>query len=207
MAGVLASGPRASASHLTAAEVRRVSRWPTSAIDVVSMARRRVDGVTVHACRHLDPRDLTRYRHIPVTTVERMLVDLADVLTAHQLAWVIHECAFRGWFHLGATREVMARSPGRRLSVLARAIELHLSGSAGTRSAKEDAYLASLPADQQELVRVNTKLEVDFHWPDEQRVIEIDGQGHERPPTQAEDAERDARLEHAGIEVRRIAAR
>src|SRR4051812_48761330 len=49
MAGVLASGPRAAASHLTCAEVRRVSHWPTSAIEVVSMARRRVDGVTVHA--------------------------------------------------------------------------------------------------------------------------------------------------------------
>ena len=56
-------------------------------------------------------------------------------------------------------------------------------------------------------MRVNTKIEPDFHWPEQQLVVEIDGSGHGRPPTQAEDAERDARLEHAGIEVRRIAAR
>ena len=136
-----------------------------------------------------------------------MLVHLADVLTAHQLAWVIHECAFTGWFDLDVIRAVMARSPGRRLSVLERAIDLHLSGSAGTRSAEEDAYLVSLPADQQKLVRVNTKIEPDFHWPERKLVVEIDGYGHDWPPTQAEDAERDARLELAGIEVRRIDAR
>jgi very-short-patch-repair endonuclease len=101
----------------------------------------------------------------------------------------------------------MARSPGRRLSVLERAIELHLSGSAGTRSAKEDAYLASLPADQQRLVRVNTKLEVDFHWPEAGLVVEVDGHGHTRMPTRHEDAARDARLELADQTVHRIEAR
>ena len=48
-------------------------------------------------------------------------------------------------FDLEATREAMARANGRHhLEALERAIELHLSGSAGTRSAKEDAYRRQL---------------------------------------------------------------
>jgi hypothetical protein len=207
MAAVLAAGPRAGGSHLTAAELWRISRWPTDAIHVISMARRRLAGVTVHAARAVDPRDLTKRHGIPLTTIERTLVDLADVLTPHQLAWVIHEAAYQDRFSVEATRAVMARSPGRKLSVLNAAIDLHLSGSAGTRSAKEDAYLASLPPDEQRLVRVNTKLEVDFHWPDTARVVEVDGAGHLRPPTRHEDAARDARLRLAGLAVERLEGR
>ena len=208
-AAALAAGVRSGVGYFASIEVWNVSRWPPSrVIDVVSLSQRRPAGVRVHTARQLDARDLTRHRNIPVTTIERTLVDLTDVMTPYQLAFVIHEAAFRGLFDLAATRAAIERANGRRhLKRLERAIELHLSGSAGTRSAKEDAYLASLPADQQTLVRVNTKIEPDFHWPEQQLVVEIDGSGHGRPPTQAEDAERDARLEHAGIEVRRIAAR
>jgi hypothetical protein len=51
------------------------------------------------------------------------------------------------------------------------------------------------------------RLEVDFHWPENDLVIEVDGAGHDRPPTRREGAERDARLELAGLEVRRVPAR
>ena len=50
--------------------------------------------------------------------------------------------------------------------------------------------------------RVNTRvegIEVDFYWPDQDLVVEIDGPGHERPRTQAEDARRDERLQAAGL--------
>ncbi len=205
MAAVLASGERAALSHLSLAELRKVSRWHPSMIDVVSMSRRRVEGTRVHTARYLDPRDLTRFRGIPVTTVARMLVDLADVLTPHQLAWVIHEAAFRGLFDLAATRETMARANGRRgLKTLKRAIELHLSGSAGTRSAKEDEYLATLGEAALEAARVNTKIEVDVHWPGTRTIVEIDGAPHSRPSQRGEDARRDAALARAGYEVTRI---
>jgi hypothetical protein len=54
-----------------------------------------------------------------------MLVDLKDVLTPHQLAWVIHEATFKRIFDVRATREAMERANGRRnLHVLERALEL-----------------------------------------------------------------------------------
>ncbi len=208
MAAVLACGEGSAVAYLTSAELMKVSRWPIGPITVVTRSQRRPAGVEVHCSLSLSPLDVWTFKGIPITTLPRTLIDLADTMTAHQLAFVIHQAAFRHRFDLEATYRALERANGRRgVKKVRQAIELYLSGSAGTRSAKEDAYLASLPAGERELVRVNTKLEVDFHWPDEQRVVEIDGSGHTRPPTRAEDAARDARLERAGIEVRRIDAR
>ena len=89
----------------------------------------------IHQCLGLDPLDVTVYRGIPVTTVARMLVDLSDVLTKWQLANVIHEAAFRKCFDLGATRErCSAPTAATTCTSSTQAIELYLSGSAGTRS-------------------------------------------------------------------------
>ena len=146
---------------------------------MVTVLQRRPKGVEVHRVRSLDPRDVTTHKGVPVTTVHRTLVDLADDLTPHQLANVIHEAAYRGRFVEAAVRDSMARVSGRRkLHVLERAIELHHAGSAGTKSAGEDAFLTlGFPEPL-----VNTDLhgfEVDFHWPERGLVVEIDGGGHD----------------------------
>lgn len=70
-------------------------------------------------------------------------MDLTDELTAHQLANVIHQAAFRKLFDERAVRVAMDRANGRRnLNVLERALELNKTGSAGTRSDLEDRFLA-----------------------------------------------------------------
>jgi hypothetical protein len=100
-------------------------------------------GIRIRSCRHLDPRDITTHNGIPVTTVPRTLVDLTDVLDARQLANVLHEAAFRRRFDPAATRAAMARAAGRRnLGTLETALAAHEAGSAGTRSALEDRFLA-----------------------------------------------------------------
>ncbi|MDA0174762.1 type IV toxin-antitoxin system AbiEi family antitoxin domain-containing protein [Solirubrobacter taibaiensis] len=203
-AAVLAAGDNAALSHLSVAEFWNVSRWPTSLTSVVSTARRALTGVELHTARTLDPRDVLIHNGIRVTTVARMLVDLTDVLTPHQLAYVIHEADFRRIFDERAVRAAMARANGRRnLHRLQRALELRAQGSAGTRSAKEDAFL------EQQAVEplVNTKIEVDFHWPDEGRVVEIDGHGHDRLATQLDDVRRDEHLTADGWTVERIVSR
>jgi very-short-patch-repair endonuclease len=45
---------------------------------------------------------------------------------------------------------------------------------------------------------------VDFHWPG--LVVEIDGSGHARPRTRAEDRERDEALRERGYEIVRLTA-
>jgi very-short-patch-repair endonuclease len=213
MAAVLMAGEGAALSHLAAAELWRIWRRKVTGIDVVTPHQRSSrPGLRIHRCRRLDPRDVTVWRDIPVTTVARTLVDLTDELDEHQLANVIHEAAFRKRFDEQATRAARQRANGRRrLHRLDAALDAHAGGSAGTRSGLEDTFLtlvraAGLPTP---LVNVEVKtatrnIEVDFHWPDKRLCVEIDGPGHTRPRTKREDEARDADLGGAGHEVLRF---
>lgn len=210
IAAILAAGEGSGLSHLSAAVHLNAWRRVVTGIDVIAPRRRTIPGVRLHRCRTLDPRDLTVHRGIPVTTMARTLVDLTDVLTEHQLANVIHEAAFRKRFSEHATRAAMARAPGRNLGILERALEAHADGSAGTKSELEDQFLAQLPTDlPSPLVNAGVQtphqlIEVDFVWPTERLIVEVDGHGHERPRTQRDDAERDRLLNQAGYTVLRV---
>ena len=100
----------------------------------------------------------------------------------------------------------MARANGRHnLHVLQKALELNAAGSAGTKSRNEDAFL-SMIKDLPQLL-VNTKLngeEADFHWPADKLVVEVDGSGHDRPRTKAEDARKEATWRAVGYSVLRL---
>ena len=203
LAAALACG--GALGHLSCGALHGVSRFGEPMIEVVTTSRARPEGVRVHTVRRLDPRELTSHKGIPVTTIHRLLVDLTDAKTPHQVANVIHEAAFRGRFVEPAVRDAMARANGRRrLHVLERALELHRMGSAGTRSGAEDAFLQLVGAEP----LVNTHLlgfEVDFRWPDRRLVVEVDG-GQHAARAEADDA-RDGVLEAAGWTVLRFSDR
>jgi very-short-patch-repair endonuclease len=85
------------------------------------------------------------------------------------------------------------------------AIELHLSGSARTRSRLEQRFRrlvagAGLPQPRHNVI-VNG-FEVDFTWP--RLVVEIDGPGHRRARTRVDDRIKDAALRAAGHTVLRF---
>ena len=207
LAAVLWAGEGAVLSHLALAELYQVRKYRASLIDVVAPKRGKADvGVRLRRARALDPRDVTTYRGIPVTTIARMLVDLTDVLDAYDLANVIHEAEFKHRFSERATRQAMQRANGRHnLHLLERALELRAAGSAGLKSRNEAAFLSMLKNLPEPLV--NTKLhgiEVDFHWPEQKLVVEVDGPGHDRPRTKRDDAYKEAVLRNAGYEVVRI---
>jgi uncharacterized protein DUF559 len=203
---VLQAGEGAALSHLAAAKLWEIWRRRIYTTDVLSPRRTRLP--YVHWTRHFDPRDITTRHGIPVTTVARTLVDLTDVLTAEQLANVIHEAAFRQRFSEAATRAAMERAHGRRnLPVLEEALRAHAGGSAGTKSGPEDRFLKLVREHGLPEPLVNTDvhgIEVDFHWPELKLCVEVDGPGHQRPRTQREDAERDQRLTAAGYRVIRV---
>jgi very-short-patch-repair endonuclease len=209
LAAVFAGGEGAALSHLSAAELCRVGRRRAARIHVVTPHQRRsTSEIQFHRANRLHPRDVTTRNGIPVTSMARLLVDLTDVLTAHQLANVIHEAAFRGHFSVLATRDAMQRANGRRnLHVLEKALRLNAEGSAGTKSRHEDAFLALIQPSGICEPRVNTQLhgfEVDCHWPELKLVVEVDGSGHGRERTQRDDAHEDRMLRAAGYTVLRF---
>jgi hypothetical protein len=202
MAAVLAAGKGAALSGLSAAALWKAWRRPVREIHVIApRGRHKQSGFRLHTTRRLGPRDVTELDGIPVTTLARTLVDLTDVLTAHQLANVIHEAAFHERFDRKKTYEAIERATGRpSLHRLQRALE---ASGAGTRSHLEDRFLSLIGDLPQPLV--NTRIagiEVDFAWPG--LVVELDGPAHQRPRTRHEDANRDARLSAAGYEVLRL---
>jgi very-short-patch-repair endonuclease len=208
MAAVLAAGEGAAVASLTAAFLRQLLRYEPRTIHVIAPKQRRSQpGFRLRTCRNLDPLDITVVNGIPVTTVARTLVDLTDAQDAEQIANVIHEAAFRDLFDEAATRAAMARAPGRKLGVLEAALQLHASGSAGTKSRNERRFLklvrgAGLPEPRTNVIVHG--FEVDFSWPG--LCVEVDGAGHQRPRAKADDRIRDAALKARGITIIRVTA-
>lgn len=205
LAAVFACGEGAALSHRSAAELHGLTRTRAPLVAVVVPRQRRAPaGIRTHRVRRLDPRDVTTHKHIPVTTVHRMFVDLSDVHTPHELTAIIKEAAFQGRFVEPAVRDAMRRANGRHnLDVLDRAIELYHAGSAGTRSRNEVLFLAlDLPEPL-----VNTMLlgcEADFLWPEVRLNVEIDGPQHNTPAAKRDDAQRDRILAAAGYTTLRF---
>jgi very-short-patch-repair endonuclease/predicted transcriptional regulator of viral defense system len=203
-AATLAGGEGSALGLLSAGTLHEISRFRSPLIAVVSPRLRIIEGVRVHRYRHLDPRDLTTHKGIPVTTVHRTQVDLTDVLTPHQLTNVIYRAAYKGRYVEAATRDSMARANGRRnLHVLDKAIALYNAGSAGTRSGAEDALLA-LTSDEPLVNMQFEGFEVDFRWPDLRLAVEIDGPHHGRPRDRDADARQDRALQAVGYETLRF---
>ena len=208
MAAVLACGEGAALAHLSSVMLFECSRWPMSEPHVIVPRRHRpVEGITIHHALGLDPRDVTVFRGIPTTTVARMLVDLSASHTEYQVAYVINRAVYKHRFDLQATLRARARAKGHPgTGVLARAIDLYLAGSAGTRSDLEDQFLELVGGFPVPLVNMeHLGYELDFHWPDPRLVVEVDG-NHTRPRDKRNDAARDRVLRDAGYTVLRFTA-
>jgi hypothetical protein len=205
LAAVFAGAPGTVVSHLALAELLALTRRPAPIISVISPRRRTLEGVEVHTYRRLDRRDVTTHEGIPVTTIHRLFVDLADIVpTPHELAAYLREAAAKGRFVELAIRDAMERASGRHnLDLLERAIALHKHGSAGTRSRNEVLFLR-LPLPEP---LVNTRLlgfELDFLWPELKLNVEVDGPQHYTAPGRRADEARDRVLRAHGYVVLRF---
>jgi len=63
--------------------------------EVTARTAHYIEGIKTRRSRSMDPRDCTRWKRIPVTTVARTLVDLAAVLAFDDLARACHEAGVR----------------------------------------------------------------------------------------------------------------
>jgi very-short-patch-repair endonuclease len=184
-AALLAAGPDAIASHMTAAALWKLISSLPAVIELTTTgrARRTRPGLTIHQTKR--PPDVRTIRGIPLTAPLQTLADLNST----QRKQVVER----------ATTEAL----NRRLVT-----PEQVATGAPTRSELERGFLGLIRAAGLPEPRVNARVdeyEVDFLWPDHRVIVETDGwatHGHRR--AFEDDRAKDAALHAAGYVVIRF---
>ena len=211
MAALLSVGDGAVLSHLSAAALWDLCPVDPATIDV-SIPRRGTrprDGIRVHRPRHLDRADVGRRRWVPVTSVPRTLIDVAEVVSVRSLERVVDEAEFLKLLNEEELASALERNRGRAGSKrLQRTLHRHQPGTSRTRTKLEEAFYVLVTASALPQPEVNVpigRLTVDFLWREHGLVAETDGgASHNRAAQREEDSRRDAVLAAAGYETLRF---
>ena len=214
MAAVLACGDGALLSHRSAAALWELPISATGPIDVTIIGRchRGRPGITLHQPRHLHLSDRSIRHGIPVTSVARTILDLAEVASGRQLERALEEAERLRLFDLTAFEYLCKRSVGHRGLGRARSrLESFPDAVPDTRSELENRFVelcrnAGLP-----MPSLNVSVAgfvVDALWPAERLVVGLDGFAfHHTRQAFERDRARDAKLQLAGCRVLRITHR
>jgi very-short-patch-repair endonuclease len=171
-------------------------------------SRERRTGTTVHTTRRLAAEDRDVVDAIPVTSVARTLVDLAETLADPWLARAVHEAEVRRIFDLRAVEAALGRVAGRRgRHRLLRVLAAYRPEGHELESQAEGRFRAlcqrhGLPEPRPELI---DGYRVDFYRPCARLAVEVDGAAfhHTRRAFHADRA-RDRALAGLGIQVLRV---
>jgi very-short-patch-repair endonuclease len=198
-AAVLACGPGAVLSHRSAA-----AGWalrPTS--------RRRVDVTTSRAGGRghaaidahqspIDPKDVTTLDGLPITTVARTALDLAEVVPQRHVERFLVAAEQQRLFDLAAFLDVLQRHPGRHgQKSLRAALAAYAPEQARSKSEMELVALDLIAAYQLPRPQVNVLVEgfeVDLYWPQQRVAVELDSRRY-HPTTVAFEHDHFRRLE------------
>ncbi|MFZ0040023.1 MAG: hypothetical protein WAK93_01850, partial [Solirubrobacteraceae bacterium] len=179
MAAVLACGKDAVLSHYCAAALWDLQRAPGTRIDVMAPSNHKLAGVRCHTARSLPQQDRAVIDAIPVTSLNRTLLDQAQELSAQRLRSTLEAAQRRDLLDIGALKDLIARSAGHRGVKPLKAALAELGDEAPwTQSELETRFLelvraAGLPEPSANVL-VHGVL-VDFYWPEHGLVVEIDG--------------------------------
>jgi hypothetical protein len=204
MAAVLACGPDAVLSHRSGGALWNLGpRWSVTH-DVTTPTKRRRPGIRTHRSATLTRADVTRHYGIPVTSLARTLLDLADVLPDKALTRAVNEARLLRPSVTTELATLLTRSPGRATARLRPILE-----HGPTRSPLEDEFLRFVKRHGLPVPEVNQVVaghEVDILWRAHKLVVELDGRLHHEHRFE-EDRDRDADLLNAGFPVLRITRR
>jgi very-short-patch-repair endonuclease len=212
-AALLACPEGAALSHHTAARLWGIGTAGEHGIHVVvpGGVKTRAEGFGVHRARNLEARDIRIRKGLPVTSPARTLLDQAEGMAARQLELAFDQALVSGVMRPAGVAELLARSNGHRGAGRLRALLDRQAGvTTMTRSPPEEVFLdlvrqARLPAP-----RVNAPVagyEVDFFWPEQKVIVEVDGyQFHSTRRAFEHDRRKDADLRAAGFTVLRVSA-
>ena len=205
LAAVKAGGTEAVLAGRAAAHLFLLIRGAPPPPEVIAKGQRRPRGVVVHRAAGILTSDATRWRGIPVTTVQRTLVDLAAVLDEDGLARAVHEADVRHHTTPDQVEEVLGRRhnwPGR--GKLRRVIwgEVPL-----TLSRLESRFLERLSAAALPLPNTNNRIDgryVDCRWPEHRLTVELDSyRYHKTRHAWEQDRQREREARARGDELRR----
>ena len=212
LAAVLACGNDAALSHLSAAALweireRQAPRQPQVSLPTQA-GRRPPRGIELHRVATLRANDVTKRNAIPVTTLQRTLVDLAGILDEKQLRSALRQSERIHRLDLAQLRVSLddVSRYSTRHARLRRLVDDYIP--AGTDSEVEAAFLElcarhglPIPETQVPIGRYR----VDFLWPDLNLVVETDGRDtHDGFIAFRNDRVRDRAVKAAGLEVLRF---
>ena len=193
LAAVLACGPGALLSHRSAAALHGVRPVGAGAIEVSTVWHRASgDGIRVHGRRRLAPEDREVALGVPVTSVARTLVDLADVLRPEQLRSALVRAEDQRSADVRQIEQALARLRGRtgrgHAALRAALDELRERRGGRTRSDLEELFLALVARADLPRPRTNVWMpaptgggvEVDALWRAERVAVELDSWRHHR---------------------------
>ena len=207
MAAVLACGPGAVLSHLSAAAL-----WGIRQSDRIEVTRRSSHrgpkGVTVHRSP-LRNDERTTHRGIPTTTVPRTLLDLSAVVHPDALRSALRQAEQLRLTDPLSLIDLVERYPRRPgLAAIRALLEEATIGARVIRSELEERFQAFLLNAGLPLPQTNQFVEgfeVDCVWPDQRLIVELDGRAvHDTGQAFERDRVRDRVLTAAGWHVIRV---
>ncbi|HET9023390.1 MAG TPA: hypothetical protein VFN64_02395 [Burkholderiaceae bacterium] len=204
MAEVLAAGEGALLSGGAAAHWMKLSKGPPPPPEVIAPTKRLVNGA--RRSNNIDPRDATKYRGIPCTTVPRTLVDLAATLSEAALARAFHEASVIHGTKPEHVEAVLARRPRVKGAGKVRRV---LRGDTKLLLSKLEArFLELLKENGLELPETNRRIDnryVDCRWPERTLTIELDSyRFHGTRHAWEQDRKRERQARKRGDDFRRF---
>lgn len=213
MAAVLSAGIGAVLSHRSAGQLWQIlpasEIWPELTRPTTFRSRSGIRGH--HSPLPLD--EITCMAGIPVTSVSRTLLDLACVLTRHQLERALNEAEVHRLTDRLSVPALLERYPRRRGSAVLRTLFRDRATVRGiTRRELERRFQVVVVSADLPLPRLNAHLsiqgrffEVDCLWAEQRLIVELDGrESHGTELAFEKDRERDRLLLVEGWRVARV---
>jgi hypothetical protein len=198
------------ASHGSAAYLWGIYRYAPEAIDVTAPIRRRATReFRVHFSSILAREDRVEKEGIPVTSVPRLLLDLAIRARANQVDRLLERAEELELLDLHAVEDVLDRAGGHRgRGRLRRALALYQPDPSFTRSRFEKSFrrrvvAAGLPTPS---MNFNAEgYELDAYWPNLRFAVELDlFETHGARAAFERDHVRQEELKLLGVEMIRV---
>jgi very-short-patch-repair endonuclease len=213
LAAVLACGPGALLSHRSAGNLWGILHTSTARIEVTApRSRRRREGVVVHRSRVIHDDDRATREAIPVTSLARTVVDLAEVLNEPRLGDAVNEAEVQRLFDLPAVEAALGRVPGRKGGHrLCRVLAAYRPEPVLLRNDAERLLFELCRRHGLPRPFANTSVaghDLDLFWPEANLGVEFDGFAvHGTRRAFHRDRQKDRQLAGLGIHVLRVTSR